>query len=154
MKLLNSSSYASIDRGYEYAKRNQVLLVEKITDTSFDGVVKGSKDDPYNVHIDIDKIRQSTCNCPFTEGNKKIYKHMIAVYFVAFPDELKKYELEVIVSEEMAEVFRLEQEKKLFRIINGFKKQELREALIGILESGPDWQYERFIRDYVDCLED
>lgn len=154
MKLLNSSSYASIDRGYEYAKRNQVLLVEKITDTSFDGVVKGSKDDPYNVHIDIDKIRQSTCNCPFTEGNKKICKHMIAVYFVAFPDELKKYELEVIVSEEMAEVFRLEQEKKLFRIINGFKKQELREALIGILESGPDWQCERFIRDYVDCLED
>lgn len=154
MKLLNSSSYASIHRGYEYAKRNQVLLVEKITDTSFDGVVKGSKDDPYNVHIDIDKIRQSTCNCPFTEGNKKICKHMIAVYFVAFPDELKKYELEVIVSEEMAEVFRLEQEKKLFRIINGFKKQELREALIGILESGPDWQYERFIRDYVDCLED
>lgn len=154
MKLLNSSSYASISRGYDYAISDQVLLVDKVTDTSFDGLVRGSKEAPYNVHIDIEKIRRSTCDCPFTQGNKKICKHMIAVYFVAFPEELKKYELEVIISEQLAEDFRNEQEKRLLKVISKFKKHELKEVLIGLLMLGPDWQYDRFIRDYVDIFED
>ena len=145
MKLLNSASYASINRGYYYAIGDNVKYVEKINDTSYFGLVKGNKKEPYKVHIDIEHIRQSSCDCPFTEGNRKICKHMIALYFTAFPNDLKSYEAEVIEEEKLAESIRIEQEMKFYRFIYKLKKQELRYILIELLEHGPDWQFDQFM---------
>ena len=153
MNPLNSASYTSISRGYDYAIGGHVLSVEKVDDVSYNGLVKGSHPEPYKVHIDVEHVRKSKCDCPFTEGNRKICKHMIALFFTVFPDQLKTYQVMVRDAQEIAEFERLEAEKKLYKYINKLKKQELRDILIELLECGPEWQYDKFIRDYVEFFE-
>ena len=36
-------------------------------------------------------IKKSFCNCPFAEGNRKVCKHKIAIYFSAFPEKAEEY---------------------------------------------------------------
>lgn len=154
MKLLNSASYASARRGYDYVIGNHVLYIEMIDHTSYNGLVKGNRKEPYKVHIDVEHIKKSKCECPFTEGNYKICKHMVAVFFTVFPSELIKYEVEVVEEEKRFEEYKIEREKRFNQFINGLKKQELRNILVELLEIGPDWQYDQFIEDYVDSGDD
>lgn len=154
MKLLNKASYNSARRGYDYSKSNRVSSIIKNSNVSYEGLVKGSRDEPYHVHINIDQIKQSKCDCPFTEGNQRICKHMIALMFAVFPEQLKHYESDVIEEEDRYEEYIKERESKLYKFIDKLKKQELRNILIEVLESGPEWQYDRFINDYIEFYED
>ncbi|MGN0548662.1 MAG: SWIM zinc finger domain-containing protein [Acutalibacteraceae bacterium] len=149
MSLLTAASGKSVYRGYEYYCAAKVFYVQQINDDEIEGLVKGTVQKPYNVHINLSKVRSSTCDCPFANG-RKICKHMIAVFFAAFPDEAKKYkaELEAYYEEEEAREAKLDD--MLLNHIKKLSKLELQEALLQVLYDGPEWQFERFIRENID----
>lgn len=91
MGILESSSSESVNRGYYYYKEGRVLSFEKIEKYKYQGKVKGSGDNVYDVVLDLDKPRTSLCNCPFSKGNMRICKHTIALYFSIYPEEAEDY---------------------------------------------------------------
>lgn len=150
MGLIDIASNASAWRGYEYYKENKVLSVNKINENEYEGTVAGSSNEPYSVHIDILHPKRSTCNCPFAEGSKKICKHKVALYFSAFPDEADKYLTAVEQAEKEAEEYEEEIYDLVGQKIQKMKKSELQDALWQVLMDGPEWVFDRFVREYID----
>ena len=72
---------------------------------------------------------------------------MVAVYFTAFPQEAKQYIEEI--EQAWDDGYEEEYEEQVIHRVQKMKKSELQQALLQVLFDGPDWQYERFIRDYV-----
>lgn len=104
MGILNQARASVIQRGYEYYKDKKVINFHKESDTVFYGSVKGTT--TYDVKIDINHtVKNTYCNCPFAKDNRKICKHMVALYFTAFPNEAEQY------IENIAEQERIEEER-------------------------------------------
>ncbi len=91
MSILTSASSSSVRRGYDYYKNNNVHNVNQLNDYEFEGYVDGSLNKPYYVKINIEHPRKSYCDCPHANGNITC-KHMTALYFELFPDEVEDYE--------------------------------------------------------------
>lgn len=91
MSVLTSASSSSVSRGYDYYKNNRVSQVKQLNDHEFEGYVAGSLKNSYYVKIDIEHPRKSHCDCPHANGNITC-KHMVALYFELFPDEVEDYE--------------------------------------------------------------
>ena len=91
MSILTSASSSSVSRGYDYYKHNKVHDVNQLNDYEFEGYVDGSLKNPYYVKINIEHPRKSYCDCPHANGNITC-KHMTALYFELFPDEVDDYE--------------------------------------------------------------
>ena len=79
---MRNARYASIERGYDYYKRGNVISFKQTSENEYEGKVSGSVKKPY---IDIIHIKKSFCNCPFAEGNKKVCKHKLQYIFLHFP---------------------------------------------------------------------
>ena len=91
MSILTSASSNSVSRGYDYYKHHKVHNVYQINENEYEAYVDGSLKDPYYVKINIEHPRKSECDCPFANGNRTC-KHMIALYFDLFPEEVDDYE--------------------------------------------------------------
>lgn len=157
MSLMSCASYKSLWRGYEYFKQDKVLEWMQESESEFYGLVGGSNGTYYNVYIDLDHPRKSTCNCPHADGRRVICKHMVALFFKAFPEEAEKYyndvanyEAEERKRQEKIEKKQAELEIKVIDHVCKMKKNDLAEALLQILFDGPEWQYEKFIREYIE----
>ena len=150
MGLLDVASGKSVWRGYEYFSNKNVIVRQKISDTEIKGIVRGSNNTHYEVFIDVEHPRKSKCNCPHADGRRIVCKHMVALYFTVFPDIAKKYYDEVINYWEEEEKRQEEIEDKVISYIHKMKKDELAQAFLQFLFEGPEWQYERFIREYID----
>lgn len=148
MSFLKSASFASICRGYEYFKENKVKAFEKIDETHYMGLVVGSGNNFYIATIDLKHPKKSKCDCPHAEGRLVICKHKVALYFAVFPDEAENFYKELLWCEEEAEQYEDMLREKVIRYVNHMKKAELQQALIDILFSGPEWQYDHFVRFY------
>lgn len=149
MSLLSSASMASCWRGYEYFQQKKVLILETLGDMRFRGTVLGNGKSPYITVIDLNHLRRSSCNCPHAGGKRIICKHMVATFFTAFPEDAKKYYAEVLANEEDAEKYQEELFRKLVKYVRSLKKEEAQDKLLEILENGPEWLFERFVRDNV-----
>ena len=149
MSLLTAASGKSVYRGYDYYENDNVSRYTQISDTEIEGFVKGTMPEPYKVHLNLSKVRSSTCDCPFATGNK-ICKHMVAVFFAAYPDEARKYKAELDARYEEEEEREAEFDNMLQQYINKLSKSELQEALLQLLYDGPEWQLEKFINDYIE----
>lgn len=147
MGIIDLASGRSVYRGYEYFKAKKVIHSENIDDSVFVGKVSGSGENCYDVTVDTVHPRKSHCNCPHANGKRIVCKHMVAVYFTAFPLEAEKYitDLENYWREE--ETLQQEREEHLIQYIGKMKKSELQQALLQILFDGPEWQYDRFIEE-------
>lgn len=154
MGILECASSASAWRGYEYFERDKVGIIQKSGDSVFRADVSGSRKTPYFVEIDVSHPRKSKCNCPHADGRRIICKHMVALYFTAFPKEAKRYYDDVIACEEELERQQEEIEQKLIGHVHRMKKAELCEALLEVLFSGPEWQYDRFVNENLDWDEE
>ncbi len=150
MGLIDCASGNSLWRGYDYYKEKKVKTFVSTTDTTFRGIVGGSHGESYSVTIDIEHPRKSSCNCPFADGKRIVCKHQIAVYFSAFPKEADRIYREAIEYEKEEARREEEIEDRLKSCIHKMKKSELEEVLLQILYDGPEWQYDHFVRDYVD----
>lgn len=91
MSILTSASSTSVSRGYDYYKNGKVMNVNQLNDLEFEGYVEGSLKNPYYVKINIKHPKKSYCDCPHANGNITC-KHMTALYFEVFPEEVEDYE--------------------------------------------------------------
>ncbi len=148
MGLLECASYASVWRGYDYFKNNKVLNFKKWEEGVFTATVAGSTKEPYSVEIYIEHPRKSKCNCPHANGKRIVCKHMIATYFSAFPKEAEKFYTDVIAYQEEAEKREEELADKVCQYVWKMKKDELQQAFLEMLFDGPEWQFDRFIREH------
>lgn len=88
------------------------------------------------------------CDSAFANG-MKICKHMVAIFFSAFPDEARKYKAELDAYYEEEQKREAENDDMLQKYINKLSKPELQEALLQVLYDGPEWQFERFINEHI-----
>lgn len=149
MSLLTTASGKSVYRGYEYFIENKVLSCNQLNDSEYEGTVKRTAQNSYSVHLNIKKPKTSTCDCPFANG-RKICKHMVAVFFAAFPDEARKYKAELDAYYEEEEECEAEFDDMLQNYIKKLSKSELQEALLQVLYDGPKWQFDKFINEYIE----
>lgn len=91
MSILNSASSRSVYRGYDYYKEGNVISHTQLSDFEYEGEVQGTNKMPYHVAINTKHPKSSSCDCPFANGNT-ICKHMVALFFVVSPEDLKDYE--------------------------------------------------------------
>ena len=149
MSVISLASGQSVYRGYEYFKAKKVIHLEKSDDGILIGKVSGSGNNCYDVTVNIAHPRKSHCNCPHADGKRIICKHMVALYFTAFPQEAEQYisDLESYWAEE--EALQEETEEQLIEYVSKMKKRELQQALLQLLFEGPEWQYDRFIEENI-----
>ena len=149
MGLINIASGNSTWRGLDYYKENKVSGYKKISDSEYEGIVNGSNGKKYNVFMNIEHPRKSKCDCPHAKDKRIICKHIVALYFTAFPDEVDKFLKEVEEAEKEYEAYEEELYDKTIKYINSMSKNELKEALIETLNVAPEWVYDRFVKDRV-----
>ncbi len=153
MGVLECASGASVWRGYDYYKQKKVINIRKSEDGKIFASVSGGSTTPYEVELDIDHPRKSKCNCPHADGKRIICKHIVATYFTVLPKEAERFYAEAMTYQEEEEKREEELSDKVCQYVWKMKKSELRQALLELLFDGPEWQYDRFIREH-DIDED
>ncbi len=155
MSILTLASGASASRGYDYYRGKKVLQAEQIGETKYQGKVLG-RGGAYDVMIDTAHARSCSCTCPHAAGTRKICKHMVALYFTAFPDEAVKYWQDWEEAVRKEERQQEELDNRLREALNRLTKAQLLDALTSLLDECPEWLYEQFLYTYVDMedLED
>ena len=149
MNILTTASSKSAWRGYEYFMEDKVQFVKKLDDTHFVGAVTGSEAEPYSVTIDIEHPKRSTCDCPFANG-LKVCKHMVAVYFAAFPEEAIKFKAAIDRALEEEEQYREELPGRIEKYINRLNKTELKDLALNLIYELPEYEFEQFVREFID----
>lgn len=150
MSLLTAASTESQWRGYEYFKAHKVSQITEIEDGRYSAQVSGSNAASYSVVIDLNHVRRSSCTCPHAAGRRVICKHMIATFFSVFPTAAAEYHADILKSEEEWESYQDELYNKLVKYVHSLKKQKAQQLLLEVLESGPEWQWDHFIRDHIE----
>ncbi len=148
MKFVNAASSQSAWRGYEYYLEHRVNYHMHAGGSEYDGKVSGNGK-TYDVHIDIDHPKRSTCNCPHADGRRVVCKHMVALYFSIFPKVAKEYIELVEEAEREEEEYWDGIADKVEARISKMTKTELQNALYALLMDGPEWQFERFVNEYI-----
>ena len=148
MGLLECASSASVWRGYDYYKEKKVVSLEVTGENIYSATVAGSSSEPYSVELNIDHPRKSKCNCPHADGKRIICKHIVATYFTVLPKEAERFYAEAMAYQEEEEKRQEEMSDKVIEYVGKMKKAELCQALLELLFDGPEWQYDRFIREH------
>lgn len=150
MSLLTCASGNSVYRGYDYYNIGKVTMIDDVGGGQFKGFVDGSGSEPYEVFIDVNHPRKSHCNCPHANGKRIVCKHQIALFFKAFPHEAEKYKAELEAYYDYEEKRREDEEKSIEKFLDKCSKSELENIILQMLYDGPEWQYESFVRDFLD----
>ena len=137
MHFINLGSYNSQFRGLDYFEEKKVIEYEKVNSNQYKSKVKGSYGSVYDVMIDVDHPRRSTCNCEHANGRRVVCKHMIATYFTVFPFKVQEFhdDLERMNHEYEEEMQRRrdEREKQVKEYVNSLSAKEVRKELIRLL---------------------
>lgn len=128
MGLIDLASSNSLWRGVDYYQSKNVKKIKKISDNEYNSIVSGTE--KYNVHIDINHPRKSTCTCPFAAGRRVICKHMVATFFTIYPEEAQRIIKEEQEYEEVEERLFGEHLEEVKEYVNGLTDDEVRAALI------------------------
>ena len=144
MGIISLASGNSCWRGLDYYKEKRVVELNKINENEYSSFVKGTNN--YNVHLDIEHPRKSSCNCPLANGKRIICKHIVATYFTVFPNEAVSFEEEQNRLQEEYEKEQEEEYDKAIKYLNRMSKQELIEELIQVFDYGPEWIYNDFVK--------
>lgn len=128
MALIDLASSNSLWRGIDYFESNKVKEVEKINDNEYKSIVSGNSD--YNVFINLNHPRKSTCSCPFAEGRRVICKHMVATYFKIYPEEAKRLIDEQVAYEMEEEQLYEEHYNEVKEYVDSLTEEEAKAILI------------------------
>ena len=128
MGLIDLASSNSLWRGIDYYQSKNVKKIKKISDAEYNSIVSGTEE--YNVHIDINHPRKSTCTCPFADGRRVICKHMVATFFTIYPEEAERIIKEEQEYEEEEERLFEEHLEEVREYVNGLTEDEVRALLI------------------------
>ena len=144
MGIISLASGSSCWRGLDYFKDKKVIKLRKINGKEYISIVNGTKN--YNVYLNLEHPRKSTCDCPLAKGKRIICKHIVATYFSAFPEEAINFEEEQDRLQEKYEKEQEEEYNKAIKYLNKMSKQELIEELIHVFDYGPEWIYNDFLK--------
>lgn len=133
MGLVEMASNNSVWRGMDYYDNHKVVSWESSGVGIYDGVVSGSGDSVYTVHIDKEHPRKSFCNCPFADGRRVVCKHMIALYFTTESKAAKDFLKEVEKWEAEEEERERQHYEDIKEYVKSFSKMELQGQLIDAL---------------------
>jgi len=75
---------------------------------------------------------------------------MVALFFAAFPDEARQYKAELDAYYKEEERREAEIEIRLHNFVKKLSKSELQELLLQVLYDGPEWQFERFVNEFIE----
>lgn len=148
MGLLDCASGVSLWRGYDYYKDNKVKKLTEVGVGMFTADVMGTMREPYAVEIDVAHPRKSKCNCPHANGKRIVCKHMTAVYFAVYPEEAQRIYDEAMNYQKEEEKHAEELSDKIIAYVGKMKKGDLCQTLLELLFDGPEWQYDRFVREH------
>ena len=144
MGIISLASGNSCWRGLDYYKNKKVIKLSKINEGEYESIVKGTNN--YNVYLDIEHPRKSTCDCPLANGKRIICKHIVATYFSVVPGSAKEFEDEQNRLQEEYEEYQENEYKNVVKFINKMSKKELVEELIHVFDYAPEWVYDDFIK--------
>lgn len=147
MGLLDCASGNSIWRGYDYYKEEKVTDIEQIGQERFAAKVCGSSGNPYSVELLLDHPRKSKCKCPHADGKRIICKHIVATFFTVLPNVAEAFYADAMAYQEEEAKRQEDLSGKVCHYVRHMKKNELQQALLQLLFDGPEWQYDRFIRE-------
>ncbi len=133
MGLIEVASGNSVWRGMDYYNEKKVDSWSRAEEGIYDGIVSGSGNNKYVVHIDKNHPRKSKCNCPFAEGRRVVCKHMIALYFTAEPQAATDFLKQVEQWEKEEELREQEHYENLKKYVKSLTKTELQEQLLNAL---------------------
>lgn len=133
MGLIEVASSNSVWRGMDYYNSKKVISWKESGSGIYDGIVSGSGNNKYMVHIDKGHPRKSTCNCPFAAGRRVVCKHMIALYFTAEPEVAEDFLKEVERWEAEEKAREQEHYKELEKYVKSLSKTELQSQLLDAL---------------------
>ena len=86
MGLLENARYASIERGYDYYKRGNVISFKQTSEIEYEGKVSGTAEKPYDVHIDIIHIKNHFVIVRLRKVTRKVLQATkLQIYFLHFP---------------------------------------------------------------------
>lgn len=130
MGLLDIASGNSFWRGYDYYTDKKVLSCRQIDHEHYEGTVKGSEGKKYQVFLDLEHPKKSTCTCPHAEGSRRVCKHKVALYFSIFPEEAEKALREAEEWEAETEKRQEEERQEIKQYVYSLTKAQLREELL------------------------
>lgn len=133
MALIDIASSKSVWRGMEYYKQNKVSSCTANDDGTYEGVVAGSGDENYSVHVDMEHPRKSTCNCPLANGKKVICKHIVAVSLCVDSSEAERFKNEKTIYASEEEERRAKKYDKYMSYAKCMSQRELREAYVELM---------------------
>lgn len=138
MGMLEIASYNSYWRGLDYFECKQVKKLIRLSEYVYDAQVEGTN--LYNVHIDVNHPRKSTCTCPHAAGKSIICKHKVAVYFSIFPEEAQKaiderteYRRELEKREKEYDRKVEEQRKSVKKYVDSLSEKDVRNMLVNYM---------------------
>lgn len=146
MGIISSASGSSCWRGLDYYKSKKIRDIKKISDIEYTSIASGTKE--YNVYLNLEKSRKSTCNCPLANGKRIICKHIVATYFSVVPGSAKEFENEQKRLQEEYEEYLDNQRNNAIKYIHKMTKAELVDELLFLLDYSPEWVYEHFVREH------
>lgn len=120
-------------RGIDYYEAKRVLTWVKSGQYIYDGIVSGSEEKVYHVHIDTEHPRKSVCDCVFAKGRRVICKHMIALYFTAEPKAAQDFRKKIEEWEAEEEERERQYYEALEKYVKSLPKKELQEKLFHAL---------------------
>lgn len=144
MGIISIASGSSCWGGLDYYKSKKIKDIKKISDIEYTSIASGTKE--YNVYLNLEKPRKSTCNCPLANGKRIICKHIVATYFSVVHESAKEFEDEQNRLQEEYEEYQKKEYKNAIKFINKMSKKELVEELIHIFDYAPKWVYDDFIK--------
>lgn len=144
MGILTSASQSSCWKGLDYYKNKKIINLKQISNHEYSSTAIGTNN--YEVFLDIEHARKSTCNCPLANGKKIICKHIVATYFTAFPDKAEKFVEYEIRSQKEYQQYEFKLLDKTKKYIKSLSKQELVNELLYVLDYAPEWVYKDFLR--------
>ena len=117
----------------DYYNNKKVESWKEVEQGIYNGIVTGSGNNKYIVHVNKFHPRKSTCNWPFADGRRVVCKHMIALYFTAEPNAATDFMKEVEKWEEEEELREQEHYEDLRQYVKSLSKTELQEQLLDAL---------------------
>jgi len=133
MGLIDIASSKSVWRGIEYYQQNKVSSFSPNEDGTYEGVVKGSNNEEYHVHVDLQHPKKSTCDCPLAHGKQIICKHIVAVSLCVDPTEADRFKTDKTQYSSLEEELYAKKYTKYMSFAKTMSKEELREAYVELM---------------------
>lgn len=131
MGLIDLASNKSMWRGLDYYQNDNVLETHNIGDLQYAAKVRNDTGAIYDVVVNLDKVRNSQCSCPFKKDKPKaICKHIVAAYFAIFPKEADDLQRAYEEWEAGAEEREAQHLKELEEYVNSLSIEDLRSMVL------------------------